>query len=159
MVATKEVEVYEIREVFQAPLAFAYRWCTDYTEEDGSLSKEGNARQILRKSGRQVVYEDLTPSPEGWKWSRYAVTLHPPDRWTAVARGNYRAWKLVYTLRSLSEGRTELHLRGERRPVHLGKRNPSHRELEGELHRMWGNFGRAMARDYQASRARRTARR
>ncbi len=143
--------VYEIREVFRVPLDFAYRWCTDFRPDDGERSKEGNARQILRKGRRTVVYEDLYPSDHGWMWSRQTVTLRPPDRWTAVADGNYRRWKLVYTLRPLSEGRTEFSLRGERRPVHLGTRNPSRRSMHAEFHRMWGNFGRAMEADFRAS--------
>lgn len=149
------VEVYEIRRTFNVPLDFAYRWCTDFTNEDGQLSKEGNFRQLLKRTSRTVVYEDLYPTPNGWMWSRQTVTLRPPNRWTAVAEGNYRRWDLVYTLRSLEDGRTEFTFHGKRRPQHMSRRNPSHRQLEGELHRMWKNFGSAMEKDYRASTARR----
>lgn len=145
------VEVYEIRRTFRVPLSFAFRWCTDYSPDDGKISKEGNSRQILRRSARTVVYEDLTPGRKGWVWSRQTVTLHPPDRWTAVAEGNYRHWDLVYTLRSLGEDRTEFTMRGKRRPQQMSGKNPSHRTLERELHRMWRNFGTAMEREYRSS--------
>jgi hypothetical protein len=148
------VEVYEIRQTFRVPLEFAYRWCTDYTSQDGQLCKDGHSRQILKRTARRVVYEDLYPSPGGWMWSRQTVTLHPPNRWTAVAQGNYRRWKLVYTLRTRGEGRTELILHGERRPQFLSHKNPSHRELDGELQRMWRNYGVAMEKEFRASRRR-----
>jgi hypothetical protein len=154
MPAVGSIEVYEIQCTFNVPLEFAYRWCTDYTSEDGTLSEEGNSRQILRRTARKVIYEDLYPTPNGWMWSRQTVTLHPPNRWTAVADGNYRSWKLTYTLRSLGKDRTELTFRGLRRPQHMSRKNPSHRTMEGELHRMWRNYGIAMEKDYRDSRRR-----
>jgi hypothetical protein len=150
-------DIYEIRSVFHVPVDFAYRWCTDYREFDGRLSKEGNLRRILRRSARQVVYEDLTPAPEGWVWSRQTVTLRPPNRWTATARGNYRTWELDYRLRRHGEDATEFTMRGLRRPFLLGTKNPSQRALRTELLRMWRNFGKAMESDYRRSRGRRAS--
>lgn len=149
--------IYTIRRTFDVPLDFAYRWCTDYRAFDGRLSKEGNRRLILRKTRRQVVYEDLTQGPDGWFWSRQTVTLHPPDRWTATAEGNYRTWELDYRLRARADGRTEFTMRGLRRPFLLGAKNPSQRTLTAELQRMWRNFGEAMESDYRRSARRRRA--
>jgi hypothetical protein len=101
-----------------------------------------------------VVYEDLTETPQGWMWSRQVVTLHPPDRWHAVAVGNYRTWNLDYSLRELSHGQTEFTMRGERRPTPLGVRNPPRAVLERELQTMWGNLGKALERGYRARRPR-----
>jgi hypothetical protein len=143
------VAVYEIRRVFRVPADFAYSWCTDYTESDRKLQREKGSRQILRKNARGAVYEDLTPTPDGWMWSRQTVTFHPPDRWTALADGNYRKWDLVYTVRPLSTGRTEFVMRGKRRATRLGVRNPPKAVLEKELHTMWRNLGSAMERDYR----------
>ncbi|MGA8302546.1 MAG: hypothetical protein WA691_04730 [Thermoplasmata archaeon] len=154
MTPTGPTEVYEIRRTFNVPADFAYRWCTDFTPEDGKLSQGENSRQILRRSSRRVVYEDLYPSPNGWMWSRQTVTLHPPNRWTAVAEGNYRHWDLVYTLRSLGEERTEFTLHGVRRPQFMSQQNPSQRTLNAELHAMWRNYGIAMEKEYRASRRR-----
>jgi hypothetical protein len=145
------VSVYEIRKIFHAPLRFAYAWCTDYTPEDRKLEGDPGSRQILRKGSRTVVYEDLNETPHGWMWSRQTVTLRPPDRWHAVAIGNYRTWNLDYSLRDLQDGRTEFTMRGQRRSTPLGVRNPPKRVLEKELRDMWGNLGRALEKDYRAS--------
>ncbi len=146
--------VYQIRTTFGVPREFAFAWCTDYTEADRVLQGEVGARQILRKGSRAVVYEDLTPTDQGWMWSRQTVTLHPPDRWTAKAVGNYRTWDLVYSLRELPRGRTEFTLRGRRRATPLGGKNPPKAVLEKELRTMWRNLGTAMEQDYRARKRR-----
>ena len=130
------------------PIDFAFRWCTDYTPEDGQLAGDGHARRILSRSGRRVVYETLYDYPEGWAWSRQTVTLHPPNRWTATAVGNYRNWDLVYMLRPRGRAITEFTFHGVRTPVGLARKNPSQRALNAELHEMWQHFGRAMRTDY-----------
>jgi len=146
------VATYEIKRVFRAPLDFAFVWCTDYTSADRKLQGENGFRQILRKTPRTAVYEDLTETPEGWMWSRQTVTMHPPNRWTAIAVGNYRTWDLVYTLRELTDGNTEFTMHGRRRATPLGGKNPPKAVLEKELDTMWRNLGRALERDYRASR-------
>jgi hypothetical protein len=143
--------VYEIRSRFRAPLPFVFRWCTDYTPDDARLEKDDYTRRIVKRSTRKVVYEDLSDSPNGWMWSHQEVTLRPPNRWHAEVTGSHRYWSLDYQLRELPDGRTELHLRGERRPTALGK-NPPKAKLERDLGRMWSNFGQALERDYRASK-------
>jgi len=142
---------YEIRSKFRAPLPFVFEWCTDYSSDDPRLEKENYTRKILGRKGRRVTYEDLYDTPNGWMWSHQTVTLHPPNRWHAEALGNYREWSLEYTLKELPDGRTELTLRGQRRPTPLGGRNPPKARLERELRASWRNFGRALERDYRAA--------
>jgi len=149
---TRRATVYEVRRIFRAPLDFAYEWCTDYSEADRVLQGEKGSRQLIRKSARTVVYEDLDATPDGWMWSRQTVTLRPPARWHAVAVGNYRTWTLDYALRELPDGRTEFRMKGTRRPTFLGGKNPPKAVLEKELATMWRNLGRALERDYRASR-------
>jgi len=148
------VTVYKIRTVLRAPVDFSYAWCTDYRPEDRKLEGDPGSRQILRKSRRTVVYEDLNPTPHGWMWSRQTVTLQPPNRWHATAEGNYRTWVLDYALRELPDGRTEFTMLGRRRATPLGGTNPPKAVLEKELRTMWGNLGRALERDYRTHRRR-----
>jgi hypothetical protein len=147
------VAIYEIGRTFRAPLDFAFKWCTDFTPFDRNLQGEKGARQIIRKSKRGAVYEDLTPTPRGWMWSRYTVTFRPPNRWHAIAVGNYRTWKIDYSLREMPNGRTEFRLRGKRRATPLGVKNPPKDVLERELHGMWRTLGNALERDYRLLRS------
>jgi hypothetical protein len=155
-----EESTYAIRRIFRVPAEFAYAWCTDYSDIDRKLEGEEGSRRILRRTARQVVYEDLTPTPEGWAWSRYTVTLNPPQGWSATAVGNYRTWRLDYRLRPLPDGTTEFTLRGRRRPTMLGTKNPARATMERELLTLWRRFGTAMEKEYRsgAGRRRRAAR-
>jgi hypothetical protein len=152
---TSREAIYQIKRTFRAPLDFAYKWCTDYTEADRKLQGERGFRQVLRKTSHGAVYEDLTPTPTGWMWSRQSVTFHPPNEWRAVANGNYRTWNLVYSLRELPNGRTEFTMRGKRRATPLGVKNPPKAVLEKELQTMWRNLGNALERDYRKSGSKR----
>jgi hypothetical protein len=142
--------VYDFRTTFRAPLAFVYRWCTDFSPGDPDLEKAEYGRKILKKGRRKVVYEDLYDTSSGWSWSRHVVDLHPPNRWHSVSTGNYRVWDLNYELRAVSETKTAFHLHGTRTPTGLGVRNPSQAEMGRELRSVWRNFGRALERDYRA---------
>jgi hypothetical protein len=153
---SSRVAVYEIKRVFRAPIGFAYDWCTDYTPNDRKLEGDPGSRRIIRKTRRTAVYEDLNETPHGWMWSRQTITLQPPNRWYGIADGNYRRWKLNYSLRELSGGRTEFTMHGERRATPLGVKNPPKAEMEKELKVMWRNLGRALERDYRKSRRRPT---
>jgi len=143
--------VYEIRSVFRAPLSFVFAWCTDYSAEDARLENESYLRRIVERSQRRVVYEDLEDTPQGWSWSRHSVTLRPPNRWRSDSVGNYRTWRLDYTLRPLTGGRTELTLRGVRRATGLASKNPPKAKLERSMRTSWAHFGRALEADYRKS--------
>lgn len=144
--------VFVVRQKFRAPLGFSYRWCTDYSPKDPSLAKEGGQRRILRRTRQQVVYEDLSPSPEGWWWSRQTVKLQPPDRWSVLALGNYRTWRASYTLKPLRDGGTAFTFRGVRSPNLLTTKNPSRKEVQSNLETMWKHYARALEADYRRTR-------
>jgi hypothetical protein len=142
---------YEIRARFRAPLPYVFAWCTDYSADDPRLAKEDAERKIVRRDRRSVVYEDLDELGSGWSWSRQTVTLEPPRRWHAEARGNLRDWSLDYSLKAVGAGVTELLLHGVRTPTALGGANPSRPSLERELRTMWRHYATALERDYRAS--------
>jgi hypothetical protein len=150
MAKSQPTSIYEFRSTFRAPLPFVFDWCTDYSPEDPTLEKDEYTRRILSRKPRQVVYEDLSDTPNGWLWSRQVVSLHPPNRWHAEATGNHRAWSLDYELVERPRGVTELRFRGVRRATFPGERNPPKARLERELRQSWKNFGRALERDFRA---------
>jgi len=144
--------LYVVHATFRAPMSFVLRWCTDYSPEDPGLEGERFRRRILKRTRTNVVYEDLDDTPGGWMWSRWNITIHPPDRWHGEAVGNYRGWAVDYRLKSLPGDRTQLTLRGRRAPLLLGKKNPPKAELERELTQSWTKFARALEADYAKSR-------
>ena len=144
---------YRVRATFRAPLEFVYRWCTDYTSGDAKYESEHYRRRILRRSSRQVVYEDLEDTPQGWFWTRHVVRLQPPRRWHSDSVGSHRSYVLDYRLSPLPGGRTELVLVARRRPMGVGSKNPSKSAWERSTGQSWARFARSLERDYRAGRA------
>ena len=144
------VRTCEVRATFRAPLAYVYRWCTDYAPDDGRRAEENYVRRILERSDRRVVLEDLEDTEHGWVWKRSTVTLDPPRHWHAESDGNYRYFSLDYRLRALPGGVTELTLRGKRTATALGGENPTRARLEAGLRTLWTHLGRSLEREYRA---------
>ncbi len=140
---------YETRVEFDAPLDFVYRWCTDYTPEDAKAEGEDYERRIIRRTSREVVYEDLVDTKGGWRWARHVVTLAPPNRWHSESVGSHRAISLDYRLSKLPEGRTEMIMTARRRPTSIGAKNPSKSLWQRDVGRSWKLFAKALEREYR----------
>jgi len=146
---------YKVRAVFQAPLDFVYRWCTDYTPQDARYEGEAYTRRILKSSPREVVYEDLESTKQGWFWTHHEVRLMPPNRWHSDSVGSHRAYSLDYHLTRLPGDRTQLTLTARRRPYGIGGKNPPKSQWEPSVALAWKHFGRSLERDYRKIAARR----
>jgi hypothetical protein len=145
---------YHISTTFRAPLAYAFRWCTDYAVDDARREKEEYTRKIISRTGRRVVLEDLVDSPNGWNWARHEITIEPPDRWHSDSVGSHRAVWIDYALTALGPERTRLDVRWRREPTFLGAR-VAKPVLERSAKKGWDNFARALERDYRRERTRR----
>lgn len=147
---------YEVRSTFRAPLPFVYRWCTDYTPSDARYSLEGYDRRIIRRGRREVIFEDLYDTRQGWIWIRRVVRLLPPDRWHADSVGSDRVLSVDYRLSRLSGNCTVLTIRARRRPHGIGRKNPSKLLWERSVSANWARFGRALEHDFKKSGSKRT---
>jgi hypothetical protein len=145
---------YRVSTVIRVPLAFAFRWCTDFRPDDAAREGESYARKIIERSPRRVVYEDLESLPSGWRWARHVVHLKPPNAWHSDSVGNYRQSSLDYRLTALGPRRTRLELTWRRRPFVLGGAPPSKKSLERGTLTAWRRFARAMEHDYRSARRR-----
>jgi len=139
---------YEVRTTIHAPFPFVYRWCTDYTPEDARYSGEGYERRILRRSDREVIFEDLYDTKEGWIWIRRAVRLLPPAGWHADSVGSDRALSVDYRLSRLSGHSTLLTIRARRRPYGIGGKNPPKSRWERKVGLNWAKFGGGLEGDF-----------
>jgi hypothetical protein len=144
-----------VRATFRAPVDFVYEWCTDYTPQDSRYEGDAYQRKILRRSAREVVYEDLSDGPEGWFWSRHVVRLQPPNRWHSDSVGSHRAYSLDYTLSKLPGDRTQLTLEAYRRPYGVGGKNPPKSTWEASVAKSWRSFGKVLERDFARTTSKR----
>jgi hypothetical protein len=145
---------YHVQVTFRAALSYAYAWCTDYSPGDAKLEGEKYDRKVIRRTRRQVTYEDLEDSPHGWYWMRYDVTLQPPNRWHMESIGTHVATIGDYLLTPLPNGGTRFEIWWRRRPGLIGFRKRSKADAERSGAIGWKRFARALDRDYRKSRAR-----
>lgn len=143
---------YHVQTTFNAPLRYAFRWCTDFTPNDAKLEREKYERRIIRRTPRQVLFEDLESSPSGWSWIRFTVTLQPPDRWHMEGTGSHVQIRADYRLSELPGDRTRFDLWWRRRPGLLEFTKRAKRMAEQNGTRAWQRFARVLNRDYRASR-------
>ena len=147
---------YRVTVDFDVPLAFAFRWCTDYTPHDGMFSGEDRTihlqRRIIERTNRRVVFENLYDEGRGWGWERHIVTLHPPNRWHCEGKGNHQESILDYTLTALPGSRTRCDMRWRSRPVaHSRAARPSAVDVESYVTGLWKKRARSLKREYQQS--------
>lgn len=143
---------YRFHLEFDVPVAYAFRWCTDYRTDDSRRSREHFERRILSRTRTSVVYEDLWREGRGWGWRRQTVTLEPPNRWYADSFGNVRHAEIDYRLSELPGKRCRLDIVMHRRPSPAYPKQPSRAAWDADLRHMWTNYRRAMHRDYRARR-------
>lgn len=145
---------YLVSVEFGASLAYAYRWCTDYTTQDGKYAGEDKSihleRRIIDRSRRRVVFENLYDAGKGWAWERHVVTLHPPRRWHSEGQGNLQESVLDYSLFPISDRRTRLQIRWKSRPIGRGPR-PSQQQIERHVTQLWKRRARFLQREYRRS--------
>ena len=149
--ADRRTKTYRYGITFDAPLRYVFGWCTDYQPDDAAREGETYQRKVLERTKRRVVYEDLEESPQGWFWARHIVTLTPPTHWHSSSIGSHREYELDYTLRTLSNGRTELKFVGRRRPTGVASRNPTTAEFDRSMDASWQQFRTQLEAEYRGS--------
>jgi hypothetical protein len=147
---------YTLRQTFDAPLPYVFRWLTDYSSEDPTYEEGSWKRKVIENGPRRAVLEDLTDTEDGWEWYRTVVDIHPPDRWNAELHGNVPDWKLSYRLTPLGRDRTTLTIQWRMRKggALQGRKIPPKADTERSMRRLWRGFAAGLDEDYRRSRKR-----
>jgi hypothetical protein len=98
---------YSLIKTIKAPLREVYDWCTDFREDDPEITGSPGKYIIVKKTRNRVVF-DWERTVEGqYRRTRFAVDLHPPDRWNVKSRDENRLSVGEYKLKQL-ENSTQL---------------------------------------------------
>jgi hypothetical protein len=148
--------IYTVTVEIRAPPQFVFKWCTDYSRSDGSISREWYKRRILKRNQQTIVLEDLYDTKKGWTWIRRTVRLIPPLGWHADSVGSDRALSVDYSLSEIPGNFTQLRIRARRRPYGIGTENPPKLRWERAVRRNWSKFTKRLEEDYLRSQARKS---
>ena len=140
-------ETYRISKVFNAPLSFVYRWCTDFREDDLKMVGSKTKRMMLERNSKHVVWRNLDSSAKKGLQGIRSVRLMPPNRWHLDTTGDKH---LVgdYRLTRLGGTRTRLDMKFVETSADRRKLE-SPGSWEAETQEEWDTYGRYLERDYR----------
>jgi hypothetical protein len=146
------------RKTIRAPLAFVFRWCTDYRDDDDRLTDDiyQYRTQILLREPTRIVRVVTGPGAARDRSTEVeTITLRPPDQWQAVMFSADEDRNGRYRLRREAPRLTSL----EMRFTQSWKVTPSNRaRYERLFNRVWDRYVETIEREFDA-KIRGTARR
>jgi len=157
MVVTKCMSVnnpiirrYHVAKVLNAPIKFAFKWCTDFRDTDPNITGSGNKRKILEKTKARVIYTISYKSGRRTLHAVNIVTLHPPRSWHLDSRGEEDDEVGEYALSSLGPSKTKLDMKFTE--YWKTRDYPSNTEYIEQIHDVWNKYAAALEKDYKRKR-------
>ena len=140
---------YKVSRTLEAPLAFAYAWCTDYRSDDMRMVGSRFVRNIHEKTARRVIWTvEGKNLPSGTEPVR-VVWLRPPDAWHLETCGD-GCEAVDYKLTPIGKGKTRLDMAYSQ----TFARKSEIKSIEhyvAEVNDHWEGYGRQLASDYRKS--------
>jgi hypothetical protein len=102
---------YSITKTFDVPISFAYRWCTDFTDDDPKLINAPYTRHVIEKTKSRAIWIQHYSRDGQDREGVRIVILSPPDSWhlESINEELYRTGD--YKLTSLDRKRTKLQIK------------------------------------------------
>jgi hypothetical protein len=141
---------YGITTVLEAPLGYAYEWCTDFRDDDPQIVGASFTRHILKKTKEEVVwiqhYKRDLEEREGVR----TVKLDPPDAWHLESLNDGVSRIGEYRLTKLGDERTKLKIVIKSR--YRGAEPEPKAKLQAAPQEDWKKYKAALETDYSRSR-------
>jgi hypothetical protein len=137
--------VVRVSRTIDAPLGFAYDWCTDFREDDSKITHSKSLRRIWEKTKQRVIYTSKVKGARS-RGGASIVTLHPPDSWHVDSIGDLSNSTGDYHLRKLSSGRTKLDI-----VFRIRQKSPaaqSKSKFIRHINQIWDKYAAALEKDY-----------
>ena len=147
--STLKVRSHTIRvsKIINAPLAFVYKWCTDYRDDDPKITGSTNQRRILRKTKQSVLYLSIYKRGAKSKYAVNIVRLHPPNSWHLDFIGEEDDETGDYRLTRLGAKRTRLDM--VFKEEYKIRSPPTIAEDTKHTSEIWDKYVAALERDYE----------
>jgi len=145
-----KVDIYGISRIINAPLRFAYEWCTDFRNDDPKFSGSKSKRTVHVKTDRLCVYTNKYSSEHGRKLGVNIVWLYPPSAWHLDYVGEEDDETGDYRLTRLGPRKTRLDMAFKE--YWKIPKPPAKKEVLADTNRIWDNYIAALERDYRKSK-------
>ncbi|MDA4112743.1 MAG: hypothetical protein OK474_01730 [Thaumarchaeota archaeon] len=144
------VDTTRFSKVINAPLRYAYEWCTDFREDDSKLTGSSAQKRIVEKTKKRAVYVMIYEGADGKeKVAVSYVTLNPPNAWSLEQFGEEDYETGEYRLKSLGKNKTRIDMVFKETWKDIAK-IPTIREQTDGTNKAWDQFIAALEKDYKA---------
>jgi len=134
-----------------APLKFVYDWCTDFREDDGTLSKSRPQYRVLTFGKDRVVRVRLpNPRAKNRAIALELIRLRPPDAWHVDQIDEIDLASVDYRVTSLGRHRTRVRLEITER--WMSAEHPGRAEWVRNTSAYWDRLVAAMEKHYDTGR-------
>jgi hypothetical protein len=138
--------------IINAPLSFAYAWCTDFRESDSKITGQKRKISILERNPQRIIMSVKYTTHGRVMTAARVVTFKPPNAWHLDWIGDEHDETGDYRLTSLGPRKSRLHL-----TFHVKYKNhlpPSKLVFLQNINRVWDKYIVALEKDYQSHRRR-----
>ncbi len=143
------VETYRVSKILNAPLKFAYAWCTDFREGDLKMIGSKNRRNIIERTKKRVLWTVVKKDGgKGYEGVR-VVWLNPPNAWHLDTCGDKREIS-EYKLTRIGKEKTRLDMKFTV-SYDTPKAVESRKSWEADAKADWDSYGKYLERDYRKS--------
>lgn len=142
-------KTYHVVAVFDAPLNYVYRWCTDYREDDYLITGSAARRHFVERNRKTVAWITHTHRNGTDTENLRIVTLKPPKRWSVMGLGEDLNEEGDYVLKQLGPRKTELRMIFR---IYYKSAKPEPASTwEKRIGGNWEKFKAALEKDYNDS--------
>lgn len=145
------MDITRVSKTINAPLRYVFQWCTDFRNDDPSITGSKSQRRVLEKTKKMAVYAQIYQGSDGsQKVAVNMVTLRPPNSWHLDYFGEEDDETGEYRLKDLGGGRTRLDMVfKEKWKI---ENPPSLEEQAKQTSEVWDKYVRALEKEYGATR-------
>ena len=143
-------QIIRVSKTINAPLRFAFNWCTDFREDDPQLTGSKSRRIILEKTKKRVVYAEVYTGDDGnQKVGVNIVTLKSPTSWHLEFFGEEDNEIGDYKLSSLGKNKTKLNM--VFKETWKTETIPTVEERAESTNKVWDQYVAALEKEFIAS--------
>ncbi len=137
---------FSISRIINASLPFAYRWCTDFREDDYKISSQKRRIRIYERTTNRLIMSVRDRRSDKLVSAARIVTLKPPDSWHLDWIGDENDEKGDYHLSRLGSHRTRFNATFSVTTKTADA--PTKKEMQRSVDAVWDKYTRALEKDY-----------
>ena len=138
---------FSITKRINAPLGYAFAWCTDFREDDHKISQQKRRIRILERTRKRFIMSIQTKHGLKGVSAVRIVSLNPPNSWHLDWIGDENNETGDYQLTRLGPRKTQLKATFKVKPK--TSNTPTKPTMMKTVNSVWDKYVNALENDYK----------